>query len=98
MGSTALSFCSPFSRQCFVAVLARWASSLYGNKMLSAPADNIHNQPATAVKARQVLGSGCGVLESAWSPDAKKPPRGFHRRPSRDTLNLVFLVFLPVSG
>jgi hypothetical protein len=27
----------------------------------------------------------------------KKPLRGVHRRPSRGTLSLVFLVFLPLS-
>ena len=36
--------------------------------------------------------SRCGVLESAWSPDAQKSPRGVHRSPNRLVLSLLFLV------
>ena len=41
--------------------------------------------------------SRCGVLESAWSPDAQKSPRGVHRRPNRRLLSLLFLVEVSVS-
>jgi len=39
----------------------------------------------------------CGVLESAWSPDAPKPPRGVHRSPRRLLLSLLFCAKLSVS-
>jgi len=55
-------------------------------------------QPATArVKARHVPSPERGVLESVWSPDAQKPPRGVHRSPRGLVLSLLFLVETSVS-
>src|ERR1019366_7307079 len=56
--------------------------------MLSAPEDNPHISPATARESTPRANLRCGVLESAWSPDAQKSPRGVHRRPNHRTLSL----------
>src|ERR1035438_12948 len=40
---------------------------------------------------------GRGVLESTWSPDAPKAPRGVHRSPRGLVLSLLFLVKIPAS-
>jgi hypothetical protein len=65
--------------------------------MFSPPANNNHNCLQPRAKARRVPSSGCGVLESGWSPDAQKPPRGVHRRPRGLALSLLFLVDLSLS-
>src|ERR1039457_838645 len=59
-----------------------------GNKMLSPPADNNQNCPQP--RAGWHATGQCGVLESAWSPDAQESPRGVHRRPHRLLLSLFF--------
>ena len=46
-------------------------------------------------KARHVPAT-CRVLESAWSPDAPKAPRGVHRSPRGLVLSLLFLVKMAV--
>ena len=76
----------------------RWASSVYGNRLLSSSADNkwSSQQPRAGEHvACQV--PGVEVLESGWSPDAQKPPRGVHRRPRGLVLSLLFLVDLSAS-
>jgi hypothetical protein len=50
-----------------------------------------------ARKSKQLASLWCGVLESVWSPDAKKSPRGVHRRPNPRALSLLFVVRMPVS-
>jgi len=65
--------------------------------MLSPSADNIQNSLQPRAGSPPRASPRCGVLESAWSPNAKMTPRGVHRRPNRGPLSLLFLVKLPVS-
>jgi hypothetical protein len=55
-------------------------------------------QPATARAGKHAACQPVrGVPESAWSPDAQKPPRGVHRSPRGLVLSLLFLVKTSVS-
>ena len=73
------------------------ALSLKGNQMLSPPAGDNQNSPQPRAGKHAGCRFWCGVLESAWSPDAQKPPRGVHRRPPSLVLSLLFLVRIPVT-
>src|ERR1017187_6731064 len=62
----------------------------FGRQQIEQPATARAGKHATCQPVR-------GVPESAWSPDAQKPPRGVHRSPRGLVPSLLFLVKTSVS-